>query len=311
MNKYIVGIGAANVDIYGSSSLEIRRHFDHPATIKTGVGGVTRNILENISRLGLNTKLLTAVGDDIYGDLIKEVSNKAGIDTDHVLTVRNGRTGLFMQVMDNHNDMELALCDMSICEKINVSYIKKKAKLIKGAEALIIDPSLKKEVLDYIFDTFADVPIFLDPISDNYAISIKPHLSKIYCLKPNKSELEAMTDVKITNDEKLLEAYNKVIEKGVKKLYVSLGKEGCLYTNEKGEVVRTSLKPLEKMVNASGAGDSFFAAIIYGTVNCYKEERIAEYAMAAGIASTMVEETINSKISIKYLDNIIKKHKIH
>ena len=45
MGRYVVGIGAANVDIYCKSSINIREHFDHPAKISYSPGGVTRNIL--------------------------------------------------------------------------------------------------------------------------------------------------------------------------------------------------------------------------------------------------------------------------
>ena len=60
MGRYVVGIGAANVDIYCKSSINIREHFDHPAKISYSPGGVTRNILENLVRLGINAKILTA-----------------------------------------------------------------------------------------------------------------------------------------------------------------------------------------------------------------------------------------------------------
>ncbi|MDO4500931.1 MAG: carbohydrate kinase family protein [Erysipelotrichaceae bacterium] len=308
MNEYVVGIGAANVDVYGTSEMKIRLHYDHPSIIKTGVGGVTRNILENISRLGVRAKLLSAIGDDIYGDLVREKSCEAGIDMDHIKLVKGGRTSIFMQVMDSNNDMHIALCDMSINKNINTAYIKKNASIIKNAAAVILDPSLPNDVLEYILDNFTEVPIFVDPISDNYAKKIKPYLSKFYCLKPNKTELATLANMKIETDEDLIKAYKRVIKKGVKKLYVSLGKGGCLYTNDDGEIVRAQLKPVENMVNASGAGDSFFATIIYGTVKGFKEESIVNYAMAAGIATIGVKETINPKLSIAYLDKVLKKH---
>ena len=169
MEKYVVGIGATNVDIYCKSKIEIKEHFDHPSDISYTPGGVTRNILENIHKLGLDTKLLTCVGDDIYGNYLIERIKESGIDASNIDVINGGHTGLFVQVQDNNNDMHLAMCDMNILKHIDVDYIKKNETVFKNASAIILDPSLDNEVLDYLFETYDDIPIFVDPISDVYA----------------------------------------------------------------------------------------------------------------------------------------------
>lgn len=310
MDKYVVGIGSTNVDLYCKTNIAIREHFDHPGVVNYTAGGVTRNILENISKLGLKTKLLTAVGDDIYGAFILDELEHVGVDHEDVKIVRGGRTGLFVQVQDSNNDMHLAVCDMSILEKVDVPYIKKKVKIIKNASAIILDPALKKEVLDYIFATYKDIPIFVDPISDVYAKKIKPYLSKIYCIKPNRTELSILADnTDDRNYDGLIKAYKKVLKKGVKKIYVSLGKDGCMYNDDDDTILTRKFKEVDKMVNASGAGDSFFAAIVYSHVNELSIDDTIDNALGAGIAAIMCEETINPKLSVKYLKRIIKENR--
>ena len=39
--EYVVGIGAANLDIYGKSLIDFKPKYDHPSKITTSVGGVT------------------------------------------------------------------------------------------------------------------------------------------------------------------------------------------------------------------------------------------------------------------------------
>ena len=306
MNKYVVGIGAANVDIYGKSDIKIREHFDHPSIIKTAVGGVTRNVLENISKLGIETKLLTAVGDDIYGQLVLDKSKKAGIDVSHVLKVKNGRTGIFMQVQDSNNDMHLALCDMSISKNIDIKYVKANASVIKNAEVIVLDPSLDKEVITYILDNFK-VPVFVDPISDLYAKKIRPYLSKIYCIKPNLSELSVLANMTIDNDDDLFDAYKKVNKK-VKQLYVSLGRKGSLYKDDFGFMTKKNFRPVEKMVNASGAGDSCMACLVYGHINNMNMDKTVDYCLAAGLITIQSEETINPKFGVKLIRKVIKEN---
>lgn len=307
-NKYIVGIGAANVDIYAKSDIRIRPHYDHPSIIKTTPGGVTRNILENASKLGVKTKLLTAVGDDIYGDIVLDSCLKAGIDTKNILKIKGARTGIFMQVQNNNNDMHLAMCDMSISKNINIKYINSKDKLIKRAKALVLDPSLDIEVIEYILNRYTNVPIFVDPISDLYAKKIKPYLNRIYCIKPNRSELENLAGIKIKNNNDLLKAYSKV-NSYTDNLFVSCGRYGCIYTNENNEIIKRKLKPVKDMANASGAGDAFMAALLYSYVNDLKVEKTVDYALSAGTATILDEHTINPNLSVKLLRKIIKEYK--
>jgi len=305
--EYVVGIGAANVDIYGKSNIDIQKHYDHPANIHTGVGGVTRNILENISLLGGKTKLLCALGNDVYGQMVIDKSSKAGIDMSNVIKIDNESTGLFMQVQDKDNDMYLALCDMSVNKHINIDYLKDKASVINKAKAIIIDPSLDNKVIEYVLDNYSDkIPIFLDPLSDNYALKIKPYINRIFCLKPNRSELSKVSGVKIESDDDLIKSCKLIINKGVKHLFVSLGRYGSLYMDEHYNVIRKKKKPVKNMVNASGAGDSFMAVVVYGYLNGLDIEKTIEYANAAGTATIMHENPINPELSFTLLDKIIK-----
>ena len=306
--KYIVGIGAANCDIYGKSSIKIKEHYDHPSIIKTTVGGVTRNILENCSRLGLNTKLLTVVGDDIYGEMVIKESDKAGIDTSNVEVIKGERTGVFMQVQTKDNDMHLALCDMSISKNIDIDFIKSKDKIISNAAAIVLDPSLDTKTIEYILTKYLEIPVFVDPISDLYAKKIRPYINMIYCIKPNKTELSVLANIKINNKKDLYKAYDKVNKK-VTKVYVSLGKDGCLYENDEKIIVSKKLKPVKKMVNASGAGDAFMAALIYGYINELENEETIDLALASGIAATLDENAINKNLSVKLLRRIYKENK--
>lgn len=304
-NDHVVGIGAANVDIYGKSLIKMRPHYDHPSIIETTVGGVTRNILENVSRLGLDAKLITAVGNDHYGRFVLDHSIKAGIDCDNILRVEGGNTGVFMQIMDDNNDMHLAMCDMSINANLTRDFVAGKERILRSANAIVIDPSLSEYVIDYVL-SLEGANIYIDPVSDNYAEKIRPYIGRFYLAKPNASEMAVLADMKIESEEDLIAAGRKLIDSGLKHLYVSLGAEGCLYMNYLGNCFRKKLKPLAKIVNASGAGDSFMGALIYAHVNHLDMNRTLDLALAAGKASLMHTQTINPEMSIGLLDKILK-----
>lgn len=307
---YVLGIGAANVDVYGKSKIKIRTHYDHPADIGSSVGGVTRNILVNLSKLGANTKFITAVGDDGYGNTIMDDLKINGIDRSNVIVAQNKTSGVFMQIQDENNDMYLAVCDMSILDNITRDYIRSKRNLILSSKLVLVDSSFSLDALQEILDICKDkVPVYIDPISDNYALKIKPYIERFTCVKPNKTELENLSGIKINTDKDLYSACEKLLSKGLKKIFVSLGKDGILYMDAEGNKIKKKLKPVNKMVNASGAGDAAMAAIIYGEINNMNIEKTVDYALAAGIAAIKSEKTINDNMSINLLNKILKENK--
>lgn len=310
-NNYIVGIGAANVDVYGKSRIKIRTHYDHPADISTNVGGVTHNILTNLAKLGCDTKLITAIGDDSYGKIILEDSRNNGIDTKDSLTVKGRSSSVFMQIQDENNDMYLAVCDMSVLESVTPEYAEEKKSVLLNAKLVLIDPSLTDETIKRIIEICKGrVPIYCDPISDNYALKMKAYVKDIDCIKPNRTELENLSGMKIRNDEDLETACQKLLNQGLHKVFVSLSKDGILYMDDSGKKIRNRLKPVENMVNASGAGDALMAAIIYGQTNGLDINKTMEYGLAAGIAAIMSESTINKNMSIDLLERILKEYRI-
>ena len=308
-DNYVLGIGAANIDIYGKANIKIRPHYDHPAKIGSNVGGVTKNILTNLSKLGYDTKFITAVGDDGFGDTILHDCGVNNIDKSNIITVQNASSGVFMQAQDENNDMYLALCDMSVLENITLEYIERKKSVLLNAKLVLIDSSLRLDTMKKIIEIcYSKVPLYVDPISDNYALKIKPYIHRFTCVKPNKTELENLSGIKINNDNDLYKACNKLLDKGLKKIFVSLGKDGILYMDADGNEVKKKLKPVKKMVNASGAGDACMAAIIYGIVNELSIEKTIDYALAAGIAAINSISTINPDLSISLLNKILKEN---
>ena len=120
-------------------------------------------------------------------------------------------------------------------------------------------------------------------------------------------ELGILAGMEIQSDSDLERAGEAVLNKGLRRLFVSLGAEGCLYMDDTGTVLRRKLRPA-KMVNASGAGDSFAAAMLYATLHGFDVKKTLDYAMAAGIAAVSHERTINPNMSIPLLEEILLAH---
>ena len=90
-----------------------------PGTLMLAPGGVGRNIAEGLARLGAEPLLLTAVGDDAFGEqLLAHAAELSAAGTpfhsDGVRLVEGGRTATYTAVMDETNDLCAAVADMGL-----------------------------------------------------------------------------------------------------------------------------------------------------------------------------------------------------
>ena len=114
--------------------------------------------------------------------------------------------------------------------------------------------------------------------------------------------------MEIRSDADLQRAGEVVLNKGLKRLFVSLGAEGCFDMDDTGAVLRRKLRPA-KMVNASGAGDAFTGAMLYATMRGMTPEEILDYALAAGIAAISHRNTINPEMSPALIQTILEEYR--
>ena len=78
-NKYVVVLGAANLDINFFSKNTILKKDSNPGNISISPGGVGRNIAENIVKLGNKCHLISVFGNDFVGEYLKNDCYKKSI----------------------------------------------------------------------------------------------------------------------------------------------------------------------------------------------------------------------------------------
>ena len=81
---FVTVIGGANIDIHGRSNGKLRHKDSNPGTVHTSAGGVARNVAENLARLGVNTRLISAIGTDPHGQMPMRLFRDAGINMRYV-----------------------------------------------------------------------------------------------------------------------------------------------------------------------------------------------------------------------------------
>lgn len=308
--RYVAGVGAANVDVHGRSRNPIVMRDSNPGFLGTSVGGVTRNILENLARQGVPTSLLSAVSDDVYGEKILRDSTAAGIDVSHVYMKPGITSSCYIAMLDERGDMLLGMSDMRIIQDLHKGYLDENHTLLQNAAAIVCDACLPCEFLDYLVSGPAKgAKVLIDPVSTAYARQMKPVVGKFFGIKPNEMELAVLSGMRVESETDIERACETLLNLGVSRIAVSRGARGCYYADADGNRMFRALRPVERMVNATGAGDAFMAGFVHGLIDGLPIDAGLDYALASGIAAIESMSTINPEMSDALVKTNIERYR--
>ena len=301
--SYAVVVGGVNVDIGGRSFAPLIAADSNPGTVSVSLGGVGRNIAHNLSLLGTDVRLMAAYGDDLHGQQVVASCASLGIDLTHALKVSGGTTSTYLYLTDEQGEMALAVSDMSICEKITPEYLAERSAVLDNARVVVADANIPAESLRWLAENCA-APLFVDPVSTTKAEKLRSILGKIHTLKPNKLEAELLSGIAIRNKADLENAARKLLDAGLKQIFISLGGDGALAADCSG---CRWLKTIPgEMVNTTGCGDAFMAALVWAHLEGFGLEESARAGLAAGSIAMESRQTINPNMSSGALKDRMK-----
>ncbi len=302
--NYVTVIGGSNMDIQGSPKNPLIMYDSNPGQVDISLGGVGRNIAENLSRLSINTKLISAIGNDLYGNTILSECKNLNIDVEDCFVSDEYATSIYISILNSSKDMQLAISHMDIIEKLDESFINSKHKSLNDSKAIVIDTNLSQETIEFITRTYSHLPIFVDTVSTSKCTKIKDILGRFDGVKLNKYEAETLSGIKIENLDDAKKSCEYFINEGVKNVFITLSSDGVYCANNE---VSLHIKGVEiDIVNATGAGDAFMAGIIYGFMNDLHLEETAKFSVGASILALSHKNTINPNLSVDLVEKTIK-----
>lgn len=302
---YVAGIGGANMDLCGKSDAPVVMRDSNPGTLRLSAGGVCRNIMENLARLGIDARLVTVLGDDVYGRAVMDACVEAGIDMRGARILRGERTSCYLCVMDDVGDMQIAMSDMRIIKRLDERIVDDALGLLNGAEMVVCDGNLSPAAVRRLTGTCAR-PLYLDPVSTAWAKQLRAHIGAFDTVKPNRMELSALTGLPAGTREEIVAACGALHARGVRRVFVSMGEQGMLYSGPDGVLLGQS-RPV-RAVNATGAGDAAMAGIVWATRAGLDARDTLNAAMAAGIVAILSQDTVSRALSPSAVQNTIKEY---
>jgi pseudouridine kinase len=303
---FIAVVGGANIDIHGSPSKKLRMNDSNPGTVSMSPGGVARNIAENLARLGANSRLIAALGDDQYGQLLLQQGRDAGIDMRYITTSPAAPTSTYLSVLDRSGDMHVGVSDMTIMDTFGPDQLRNHESLFKQAALIVADTNLADSALAWLSDSVGDATLFVDTVSTTKALKIKPYLHAVHTLKPGLAEAEAIAGMKAKTVRQLPRLADWFHNKGVQRIFISLGDKGVFYSTDDIQGIAKLPSVKRQLKNAGGAGDAFLAGLAYSWIKEWSLEKSVQFGLAAASITMSHEMTNNPDLSLAAVNRVIE-----
>jgi pseudouridine kinase len=302
-DRPVLVIGAAGIDIKGRPDQPLQMGVSNAGVVRNSVGGVARNIAENLARLEVPTVLLSAVGQDHSGDFLLAHTSAAGVDTSHVLRLPNVHTGSYVAILDPTGQMIVSVSEYHIVEAISPAYLLQHRALFADAAMIAIDANLSPKTLVSVFHWAKryNVPVCADPTSQALAAKLVRYLADLYMVAPDAVEAAALcrTPAAPATSEAAIETAQCLVSLGVNIAIVTMAEQGLAYADgsSSGHIAALGTR----VVDTTGAGDALTAAVIFGLLNQMPLDEAMRLGVSAAALTLRARETVATDLSLDRL----------
>ncbi|KAK9870572.1 hypothetical protein WA026_008134 [Henosepilachna vigintioctopunctata] len=123
----------------------------HPSKFSYIAGGVARNIFEALTKMNASPTLITAIGDDEPGKILKSVMPNKLLNKMKIIKGQN--TGQCIIVLNSKGDCSCLLADFGITEQIRPEMIMQNKEEILRARMIVLDANLNIICIEEILKT--------------------------------------------------------------------------------------------------------------------------------------------------------------
>ncbi len=298
---HVLVIGIAGMDIRGRTRETLVPATSNPGTVRRTAGGVGRNIAENLARLDVPTALLTAVGEDPFGEQVLAQTAVAGVDLRHVLRTAEYPTATYLAIVDTDGSLAVGLDDMGISAAITPEYISTHRHLIRDARMLILDGNLHPPAIGRAFSLAKryGVPVCVDPTSVVLAARFKGYLDRCTILAPNLAEAEVLCGCHIYIRADAAQAAQQMVAAGVQVALITLGAGGVVYATPEVSGHIPAIRC--QVVDATGAGDALTASVVFGILHDLPVDEAVRLGVSAATITLCSPDAVSRDLSVDAL----------
>ncbi len=314
--KRILVVGDMIADVYLNGKIT-RVSREAPVLVleeigKTIVAGGAANVVSNLAELGGDVYAVGVVGDDYYGESLKNILKCHKVHIEGIVTdktrptisktrvIAGGRATVNQQVVRIDREEKDPLS-----KKMEAALIAKLDKTLNNIDGIVLSDygsnTITKAVKTLVIN-FAGKRKIPNIVDSRYNIG---DYEGVGFVKQNDSEVAAFVGTQITDMTSLISAGSELLRRlNANGVLITRGEAGMSLFERGGAVHHIPVSNRSEVFDVSGAGDTCIAAFILGLTANFTpvvSARIANYA--SGIAVRKLgTSTVNIRELIEVLD---------
>ncbi len=264
------------------------------------LGGKGANQAVAAARAGAPVMFITKMGSDEFGNEALKNFNSEGIDTKNILIDEKLKSGLAMIWVDDKGENSIAVASGANANLMPAEIIEKTNE-IKSASILLTQLEIPYETVKTAIEIAHknNVKVILNPAP---AFQLPDELLRmINIITPNIHELEALTNIRLNDENDIKLAAQLLNEKGIEYVIVTYGSKGS-YLSCKNEFIH--VHPFKvKAIDTTAAGDILNGALAAALLD---NKMVKESLMFASAAAAISVTRMGAQISAPYKNDIIE-----
>ncbi|UVM54100.1 ribokinase [Pseudomonas sp. B21-012] len=226
-------------------------------------GGKGANQAVAAARLGAQVAMVGCVGDDAYGQQLRQALVDEQIDCQAVSIAAGVSSGVALIVVDAASQNAIVIVAGGNGQLLPES-VQRFDALLQNAEVIICQLEVPMATVAYTLERGRALgkTVILNPAPASGPLPAE-WFAHIDYLIPNESEAEALSGLPVNDLDSAKAAATHLLAMGVGKVIVTLGAQGALFAD--GQVFRHFPAPVVQPVDTTAAGDTFvggFAAAL-------------------------------------------------
>lgn len=265
-------------------------------------GGKGINVSYVLKNLGIDTVALGFTAG-FTGNMIESMLISSGIKCDFI-KLKEGFSRINVKIKAQ-TETEINASGPKITKE-DIDKLYKKLDNVCENDFVHLAGSLPKslpsstycDIMEYLKDKNAKIVV--DATSNLLTNTLK---HKPFLIKPNNFELEEIFNKELKNDDDIIVCAKELKNMGAQNVIVSLGKDGAIMVLEDNRVLK-STAPKGKVINATGAGDSFVAGFIAGYIQKCDFDYAFKMGISAGSASAFSKNLATKEEIFNIFNNL-------
>jgi len=309
MPKPIVVVGSVNLDLVCTAErIPVPGETVSGTNFQTFPGGKGANQAVAVARLGYPVSMVAKVGDDEFGNGLRNGLQEAGVDVRKVATAKRTASGVALISLDRKGQNSITVVP-GANGKLLPRDLEKALPLLRSAGMILAQLEVPIETVEYLSAAAhrLQVPLMLDPAPARQLPG--KLLRQVAYLTPNESETCTLCNLngRELNAATVAEFAQHLQSMGATNVIIKMGKDGAYVVGVNG--LRKMVPAFKvKAVDSTAAGDAFNGGLAVALMRGKSLDEAARFGAAVAALSVTRMGAQPAMPTAREVASLLKRH---